>query len=353
MNRKLIAGLALAVCSQLSQADVLALNGTAQMYAPDGNVIMAPMPITGDYDTASMHVTIDPWMFFGLQAYSEIELLNPGVHTRPGAGSVTVNAGQLGGFIQTDWGANVDIPAFIVWDVVNYPGGMHFEPVDSDGDGIIGHKMISGPFPGFSIVYEFDVGAPAPSVDVSLTVPGGASQECDALGGKTVSFSATVDLGGGAELGSLNWTVDGEDAGTGNAISPFLALGSHTVQVTATTTQGLYDSESVVVNVVDTTRPDLSIGFVDTRSGLPITSINGAGVSYVEVRLTSTDVCDGDVSVAGVAKPVYAIVGGEVIKIQGKTQTVDMPTTAIEVSATATDDSGNKQIDQSILPIRQ
>lgn len=353
MKRKLIAGLALAFCAQLSHADILALTGTAQMYAPDGNVIMAPMPITGDYDTATMQITIDPWMFFGLLTYSDIELLNPGAHTRPGAGSVTVNAGQFGGFIRTDWGANVDIPAFVVWDVVNYPDGMHFEPVDSDGDGIVGHKMISGPFPGFSIVYEFDVGAPAPSVDVSLTVPDGNRQECDALGGKTVSFTATVDLNGGAELGSLSWTVDGEDAGTGNAISPFLALGSHTIQVTATTTQGLSDSESVVVNVVDTTRPDLSIGFVDTRSGLPVASIDRAGVSFVEVRLASTDVCDGDVSVAGVAKPVYAIVGGEVIKIQGKAQTVALPTTAIEVSATATDDSGNKQIDQSILPINQ
>lgn len=351
MRHKLVAGLALAACSQLAQAEVHALSGTAIMYDPAGGMIMPPLPITGSYDDALRHVTIDPWMFFGLLTYSGIDLLDPGTHVRPGAGSVTVNAGQLGGFIQTDWGVSVDLPAFIVWDVVNYPGGMHFEPVDSDGDGVPGHAMISGPFPGFSIVYEFDVGAPAPGVDVSLTVSGGTRQECDAPGGKTVSMAATVDLDGGAVLGSIDWTVDGEAAGTGNSITPFLTLGSHSVEVTATTTEGLYDTATTVVNVVDTTRPDLSIAFIDTRTGLPVTAIDSTGVSYVEVRLNASDICDGDVDVLGVAKPVYAIMGGEVIKIQGKTQDVDMPTTAIEVSATATDDSGNKQIDQSILPL--
>lgn len=351
MKRRLMAGLAFALSSQIAYADLMALTGTAQMYAPDGSAVMMPMPITGDYDTATRHVTIHPWLFFGVNVYSDIGLLDPGVHTRPGAGSVTVNAGQLGGFIQTDWGANVDLPAFLVWDVVNYPGGTHFEPVDSDGDGILGHAMLSGPFPGFSIVYEFDVGEPAPDVDVSLNVDGGNSQECNALGGKTVSFSAAIDLSGGAELGSVTWTVDGEDAGSGNTLASFLGLGSHTVQVTATTTQGLRDSASAVVNVVDTVRPNLAISFVDSRTGQPMTSVAGAAVSFLEVRLAGTDVCDGDVDVMGVAKPVYAIVGGEVIKIQGKNQDVDMPTTAIEVSATAVDDSGNKQIDQAVLPI--
>jgi hypothetical protein len=82
-----------------------------------------------------------------------------------------------------------------------------------------------------------------------------------------------------------------------------------------------------------------------------VTSIEGAGVTFVEVRLNGYDVCDDNVDVAGVAKPVTAVMGGEVIKIQGNNNDVDMPTTAIEVTATATDDSGNKQLDQVILPI--
>ena len=87
------------------------------------------------------------------------------------------------------------------------------------------------------------------------------------------------------------------------------------------------------------------------RTGQTVSSVGGAGVSFIEVRLDGSDVCDADVDVAGVAKPVYAITGGEVIKIQGNNQHVDMPTTAIEVTATAIDDSGNKQIDLVVLPI--
>ena len=63
-------------------------------------------------------------------------------------------------------------------------------------------------------------------------------------------------------------------------------------------------------------------------------------------------VCDSNVDVAGVANPVYEVISGEVIKIQGNNQTINMPSTAIEVTATATDDSGNKQLDQAILPIK-
>lgn len=351
MKNTFVVGVVLAACGQLAQAEVLAVSGTAVMYDPIGTAIGVPTPITGSYDDSAMQVTIDPWMFFGNLVFSEIDILEPGTHVRPGAGTITVNTGQLGGFIQTDWAANVDLPALIAWDVTSYPGGMHFEPVDSDGDGVPGHAMISGPFPGFSIVYEFDVGEPAPGVDVSLTVTGGMQQECDVLGGKTVSMAAQVDLDGGAVLGSIDWTLDGEAAGMGSSIAPFMTLGSHVVTVTATTTDGLYDTAETVVNVADTTRPDLSIEFLDTRTGQPVSAVNGAGVSFIEVRLNASDVCDGTVDVLGVAKPVYAIMGGEVIKIRGRTQDVDMPTTAIEVSATATDDSGNKQVDQSILPI--
>ena len=45
------------------------------------------------------------------------------------------------------------------------------------------------------------------------------------------------------------------------------------------------------------------------------------------------------------------IMGGEIIKIQGNNNDVDMPTTAIEVTATAIDDSGNKKLDLVVLPI--
>ncbi|RRQ21428.1 hypothetical protein D6C00_05385 [Thiohalobacter thiocyanaticus] len=337
--------------SVISAGTLNNMTGTAQMYDPVGNAVMAPMPITGDFDDSAGTVIIDPWMFFGMHVMSEIELLPPGTHTRPGAGTVTVAPGQVGGFIQTDWAASTDIPAFIVWDVTTVGSASRYEPVDSDGDGIPGHAMISGPFPGFSIAYELDVGGSIPDVDVDLNVPGGLTQECSETGGTSVNLTATATLKGGATLGSISWAVDGADAGTGSSITPFLSLGEHTVEVTAMTTNGVTDTESTTVNIRDTQQPSLDIEFIDTSTGMAITEIDSPRVSYVEVRLNSDDVCDEDPAVSGVAKPVTAITGGEVIRIQGNIQDTDMPTTAIEVTANATDDSGNKEMDQAILNI--
>jgi hypothetical protein len=238
-----------------------------------------------------------------------------------------------------------------VWDVIPYIGGQHYEPVDSDGDGIPGLPMISGPFVGVTLVYEFDVGAPSPGIEVEILAEGGTYQECNDVGGNNVELSAVVELTNGAELASIDWEVDGDAAGSGYSITPFLSLGSHSISVTATGVSGIYDTASTTIQVADTVEPSLSIEFVDSRTGQVITSVNGARVTFVEVRLNGSDVCDADVEVGGTAKPVFDISGGEVIRVQGRNNKVDIPTSAIEVTATAIDDSGNKQLEQAVLPI--
>lgn len=334
-----------------AHADIKAISGTASLYDPAGNNIMGiPTPITGEYDTDTQLIIIDPWMFFGADVNSQIQVLPPGFHSFPGVFPMNVGSGQLGGMINSNWLAN-SIPHGIVWDVTSHLGGQHFEPVDSDGDGIPGQKMISGPFPGFTFVYEFDVGEPSPGIDIDINIAGGSSQQCNGTGGNHVDLTATIDLSGGAELASIEWMVDGNAAGSGVSISPFLSLGLHSISVTATGVSGVYDTANSNVQIIDTVKPDLSIEFFDTRTGQQVTSIESAGVTFVEVRLNGYDVCDADVDVAGVAKPVTAIMGGEIIKIQGNNNDVDMPTTAIEVTATATDDSGNKKLDLVVLPI--
>jgi hypothetical protein len=332
------------------QAEILELSGTVSLFDPSGFHVVSALPITGEYDTGNQQMVIDPWFLFGSPLNSTIQVLQPGAHSHPQSGMVMVGNGQLGGLVQTSWASN-DLPSFVVWDVTHYPGGMSFSAADSDGNGLPGHAMITGPFPGFSLVYEFDAGESAPGVEVSLNVPGGTVQECNAIGGKEISLSASVSLKGGAELGSIDWVINGEPAGAGPSINPFLARGSHLVEVTAHTTGGHSNGAATTVQVRDTVRPDLSISFHDTRTGQQVTSVEGAGVSFIEVRLDASDVCDPQPEVMGVAKPVYAIIGGQVIRLQGKNQSVDLPTTAIEVSATATDASGNKQIDHAILPI--
>ena len=331
-------------------AEIQAISGTALIYDPTGIPIGLPTPVTGEYDTDAQQIIIDPWIFFGSPVNSQILVLPPGDYLFPDVLPINVGPGQLGGLITTKWAASI-IPHGIVWDVTSHTGGQHFEPVDSDGDGIPGLPMISGPFIGFTFVYEFDAGEPAPGIDVEINVAGGTIQQCAEVGGSYVELTATVDLSGGAELASIDWTVDGDVAGSGTSITPFLSLGTHSISVTATGVSGVYDTASTTIQVVDTVKPAVSIEFINTRTGQTVTSVDGTGVSFIEVRLTGSDVCDADVDVAGVAKPVYALTGGEVIKIQGNNKNVDMPTTAIEVTATAMDDSGNKQIDLAILPI--
>ena len=354
MKGSLVAGLFFMLTAHVSiaNADIQAISGTALLYEPGGTPIGPPTPITGDYDTDVQQMTIHPWSFFGFFVNSQIQVLPPGSYSFPDVLPFDVGPGQAGGLITTVWNVST-IPHGIVWDVTSYSGGQHFEPVDTDGDGIPGLPMISGPFPGFTFVYEFDVGEPSPGIEVEILVEGGTYQQCNDIGGNNVELSAAVDLTNGAELASIDWTVDGNAAGSEAIITPFLSLGTHSVSVTATGISGIYDTASTTIQVVDTVKPSLSIEFVDSRTGQAISSVEGARTTFVEVRLNGSDVCDSDVEVSGVANPVYDITGNKVIKIQGNNNGVDMPTTAIEVTATAIDDSGNKQLEQAVLPINE
>jgi len=354
MKGSLVASLVFTLTAHVSiaNADIQEISGTALLYDPLGIPIGPPTPITGDYDTDAQQMTIHPWSFFGSFVNSQIQVLPPGSYSFPDVLPFDVGPGQAGGMITTEWAANT-IPHGIVWDVTSHTGGQHFEPVDSDGDGIPGLPMISGPFVGFTFVYEFDVGEPSPGIEVEILVEGGTYQECNDVGGNNVELSAAVDLTNGAELASIDWEVDGNAAGSEASITPFLSLGTHSISVTATGVSGIYDTATTTIQVVDTVEPSLSIGFVDSTTGQAISSVDGARVTFVEVRLNASDVCDADVEVSGVANPVYDITGNKVIKIQGNNKGVDMPTTAVEVTATATDDSGNKQLEQAVLPINE
>ena len=174
MKSSIVAGLSFALPAHVSivNADIQSITGTGVLYAPDGMTVGAPAPITGDYDTDTQQMTIDPWSFFGFDVNSQIEVLPPGSYSFPGVLPFDVGPGQAGGLITTVWSFNT-IPHGIVWDVISHSGGQHYEPVDTDGDGIPGLPMISGPFPGFTFVYEFDVGEPSPGIEVEILVEGG------------------------------------------------------------------------------------------------------------------------------------------------------------------------------------
>lgn len=338
------------ICSNVVSATPL--TGEVRFLDPSANLVLS-LPITGDLDTTSNTMLVDPFLFFGFQWVTRsVELLGEGMHTRPdGAGgeiSVTVGPGQVGAYMVFEWNVST-IPNFMVWDVNSTADGARYTVVDSDGDGIAGQAFVVNPFPGFSVVYDFTVGEPPPAVNVSVNVQGGPVQECTQTGASVVSLSASTELTGGAELGSVEWFVDGESVGTGMTIAPLISLGVHTVEALASTTTGETDMDSLAVEVRDTNPPVLEVGFLD-RAGEQVTAINSG--DRVTAHIVATDVCDPEPAAEGTAVPVFAVSDGDPIKIRkGRVATLKLPTTAVELSATARDASGNSSTGMAVLSI--
>jgi hypothetical protein len=248
------------------------LVGHIQILDPTGGVILGATPVTGTLDEKAGTMTLSPVTVFGMSfAPYSMEILGEGTHTRNDSATstpltVTVGPGQMRAFAVYEWSVN-QISGFVAWDVVTHPGGRALVPVDSDGDDVPGYAFVVGPFPGFTVIYDLQEGSPPPALDLTLAVVGGTHQECAEAGGTTVTLNASVDLNGGAELPEVRWSVDGASAGTGMSITPLLSLGPHTVEATAVPTVGLSDTEQVTVSVADTTAPEMTAAFVDSRTG--------------------------------------------------------------------------------------
>lgn len=345
-----IAALALAGWGIAAQATPL--HGNAVTYDPVGQLV-ASIPITGDLDSAGNTLQVDPFEFFGTAFNTtSIELLGAGTYTRNDPNSAaltaTVSPGQLGAYLEFQWGFN-NLGTFMVWDVSPTGTGNVYTTADSDGDGIPGHAFASGAFVGFNMVYDFYTGDPPPSVEVSINIPGGTTQECNTTDGSNVSLAATVNLGEGTSLGSIDWIIDGASAGSGATVSTFLALGSHSIEVTATATTGESGSAAATLTVQDTTPPDLDVAFLD-RAGAAVTAAPGG--SRVTTQITATDICDPAPQTGGTLTPVFAVADGDTIRVRsGRVNTVNLPVTALELTGNASDASGNTASEISVLSI--
>jgi len=334
-------------------ASAVSLVGEMQVLDPTGMVVLPPTPVNGVLDEAAGTMTVDPVMFFGMLITPHpFELLGEGTHTRndPATGTpltTTVGPGQLGAFTVVDWNFNT-FSSFIVWDVVPQAGRRAFRPVDSDADGIPGQAFTTGPFPGFTLIYTLREGTPPPEAKVSVSVAGGAFQECDEPGGHTVTATAEVTLVGGAQLSEVQWAVDGSPAGTGTILTTFLPVGPHTLEATAIPVTGVSNTALANVSVVDIQAPVVDAAFVDHRSGEVVTE---AANGKVEVRYTVTDACDSNPAVEAVVVPVFAVADGQVLKVQGEHQQVRLPTSALHLTVTATDATGNSATGEAVLHV--
>ena len=110
-------------------------------------------------------------------------------------------------------------------------------------------------------------------------VPAGHEPECNEEGGAVVDIIADVRLFNEADLATIEWFVDGVSGGFGETFSPFISLGTHTIDAIATAVQGVSDTDTVEVNVLDKTPPLLEIAFLNNKTGAQISQITSDSVN--------------------------------------------------------------------------
>ena len=163
-----------------NMVDAMALDSTNSvfsMYQPDGVLISAEVDTSvhasWDGEAGAGHMTISSTdSFYGLLwTAHDITVYGPGTHSvatgqaeRPTL-TFTVPAGHYAGHMLFDWGATIDIDVVNVWSVsgadltstdviCNYSfdavtvSYTLLDPLATDG--ILGHPMVDGPFPGFN-----------------------------------------------------------------------------------------------------------------------------------------------------------------------------------------------------------
>ena len=323
----------------------------------NGIVLGTTQPASGSHVGApdgSESPDIDkPWLFFGNTGMHQ-SLFPITIVADDGAGNVSLD---FSGWSAT-WAAIPSIPLGSgAWD--GNPDGIAIMTCANTCEGGDTYTLAySATVPpgdpsgfggvGFNLQLEGTVTGVSP-VSVTIDVVGGTTQECSDVGGSTVTLTADTTVSGGAGLASIDWTIDGGSSGSGETITPFLTLGSHTIEVVATTTAGDTDTDVATVEVVDTTSPSIDVAFLDSRTGAPISEISGRGVRFVTTAFSATDACDSSPQTQGLVTPTFGVNDGDTIRVQGNSQTVDLPTTALELSVTARDSSGNTSSGQAIL----
>ena len=301
---------------------------------------------TGNIDLAGNTLSIDPTAIIGLP-YTTLssELLSPGTYTRThnlsSGGSITrtgtIPNGTLGAYFVISSNSS-EHQLFNAWDVST--DGQTFSNHSIPGD-----VWVGGPYDGRRVYYNFEI--VPPFSEVTIQAIGGGVYECSETSGSTITLDSNPTTGGIAVLERVEWTVDGVLVGQGTSITEYFTLGNHVVEATAITTAGETATDTINVTINDTVSPLLQIVFLN-NAGNPVTSATSGNYT---VQYNVSDICDPAPDVIGSAKPVMTIQNGDVIFIDQASGDVVLPTTAVEVTASASDISGNTAIDNKILLI--
>jgi len=119
----------------------------------------------------------------------------------------------------------------------------------------------------------------------------GMDQNIECAGALTsVSLDGTASTPGSGTISSYTWKEGATTLGTGAMLAVSLPSGSHTITLTVVDTGGGSDSDDVIINIVDTTAPVITI-----TGANPLTV--ECHTSFSDPGATATDGCAGSVTV--------------------------------------------------------
>ncbi len=173
--------------------------------------------INGVPGTASL---ASPQLFFGFNwTAKNITTYGPGTYTfnfSDASGTYTytftVGTGQVGATMLFDWSTSSNIGVVNIYDLTPGSGTLTYTSTDWDGDGILGGKMINGPFAGFSANFNMTETLP---ITVTLITKQGGNQTSTLL---TSGGNVTVDTGLSDPSYTYDWTTLTDSAVTAVAI---------------------------------------------------------------------------------------------------------------------------------------
>ncbi|WP_340102449.1 immunoglobulin-like domain-containing protein [Rhodohalobacter sp. 8-1] len=144
-------------------------------------------------------------------------------------------------------------------------------------------------------------------VNVAPVADAGPDQtlECDNFGVAAVSLDGSGSFDDNGDMLTYSWSAGGEEIATGVNPNVSLGIGVHVVTLTVKDSQGLFETDEVIITVEDTTPPDVTLLGDD-----PL--ILECGVdSYEEFGAEISDICDADPALVIDAPEVNTSVTGE------------------------------------------
>jgi len=229
------------------------------------------------------------------------------------------------------------------------PSSTTFVPFDGDLDGAPGYALLEPPFPGQTFAFSGVIGSKDGIFVSELLVSGGDTHECTSVDGANVSASANVTVNNDS-IDSIEWTLDGAVVGAGPTVNLVAPLGGSELVVRATAVSGKTASKSTTIRVRDTTPPELTVKFIDTKSNEVVNAIDRNGLTRLIADYTATDTCD--ISPTVTATGGFNIANQSFLPLKVLNDEIIMDIPEIKISAVAIDSSSNSKSSSATLTVK-